>query len=265
MKVKQVFPLLKDTYNEYMAEDPFRHSAIVSFYTIFSLPGLLIIIIEVAGYFLGEQAVRGEISGRIDDMIGSDAAEQVETMITSTGGEDNSIWLQIIGIGILLYGATTVFFQLQKSLNDFWEVRANPKNNIKKLVMDRATSLGLIITIGFILLISLVLSTAISILGDWIESQFPSYLIYLAMALSIVINFMIITLVFAIIFKVLPDVEIKWRTVWVGAGVTSLLFLVGKYALSFYFSQANPGSAYGAAGSIILLLSWVSYSSLILF
>lgn len=265
MKPSLIFPILKDTYNEFMEEDPFRHSAIISFYTIFSLPGLLIIIIQVAGYFLGRQAVRGEISGRIDDMIGSSAAEQVETMISSTSSESSSIWLQIIGVGILLYGATTVFFQLQKSLNDFWEVRANPKNNFKKLIMDRATSLGLIIAIGFILLISLVLSTVISIIGDWIEAQLPHYLVILAMALSIAINFFIVTLVFAIIFKVLPDVEIKWRTVWVGAGVTALLFLLGKYALNIYFSKADPGSAYGAAGSIILLLSWVSYSSLILF
>ncbi|MFA0963992.1 YihY/virulence factor BrkB family protein [Roseivirga sp. BDSF3-8] len=265
MKPKKLLPIFKDTYNEFMAEDPFRHSAIISFYSIFSMPALLIIIIQVAGYFLGAKAVRGEISGQIDNMIGPDAAQQVETMISHAGTSGSGIWMQIVGIGILLYGATTVFFQLQKSLNDFWDVRANPKNDILKLVVDRATSLGIIIAIGFILLISLVVSTALSIISDWIEAQFPSYLIYLAMGLSIIINFGIITLVFAIIYKVLPDVEIKWRTVWIGAGVTSVLFLLGKFALSFYFSKANPGSAYGAAGSIILLLSWVSYSSLIMF
>jgi membrane protein len=268
--VKQVFKdlpsLLKATYKEWVDDEPFDLSAIVAYYSIFSIPALVIIVVHIAGAVYGQTAVEGKIAEEVGALIGQDTAAEIQQMIKDSPGKENSTISMIVGIGTLLFGATAVFNALQKSLNRLWEVKPDPqKAGIKKIIKDRATSFGIVLTIGFLLLISLVLTSALSILSDWIRERMPEFLLYLFYGLDFILSFGVITLVFAMLYRFLPDVDIQWKSVWVGAGVTALLFIGGKYALSLYFEHANPGSAYGAAGSIILMLMWMSYSCLILF
>lgn len=259
------FSLLKATSKEWLDDDPFRQSAVIAYYSIFSLPALLIILIWIAGAAFGQEAVQGQISSQIGDMLGEDTGKTVETMIKNAQEQESNLIMKIVGIGTLLFGSTTVFFQLQKSLNYIWEVEQKPDSDFKKLLIDRASSLGLIIIIGFLLLISLVASALITSLSDWIKSNFPGYILYLAEGINLILSLGIATLLFAIMYKVLPDVEIKWSMVWKGAFVTAILFVIGKFLLGLYFGMASPGSTYGAAGSIILILLWVNYTCLILF
>lgn len=257
--------LLKNTYKGWNNDDPWRQSAVVAYYAIFSLPALLIIVITIAGSIFGQDAVQGRLSTEFTAAIGADAAKEIETMISNAYQQKSSLFATIAGIATLIFGATGVFYQLQQSLNRVWEVEADQDSGVKKLIMDRVSSFGVILVIGFLLLVSLMLTTALSVLSDFIKNNLPDYLLYVFYIAEIIISLGIITLLFAMIYKILPDVNLQWRTVWVGAGVTALLFVIGKYALSFYFGMANPGSAYGAAGSLILILLWVSYSCLILF
>jgi membrane protein len=262
---RDIGKLLARTFKEWNEEDPFRHSAIIAFYAIFSLPALIIIVVNITGYFVGEQAVEGEISGVISEMIGKEAAQVIENMVASHYEQDAGTLAAIIGIGTLLFGATSMFVQLQKSLNDMWGVRENPKLGLKKLIIDRITSLGIILMIGFLLLISFMLTSLLSILSDWIMKFIPEVILYVTLVFNFVLAFAVVTVLFALIFKVLPDVRIRWKTVWIGAIITAILFEIGKFALSLYFGIAEPGTAFGVAGSFILILLWISYSCLILF
>ncbi len=262
---KDLFSLLKETYKEWNDDDPFRMSAAMSYYAIFSLPGLLMIVITVAGYFGSGKSAEQEIESQISEMMGPDASQSIQTMIENASTSTNLTWSTIIGVATLIFGATGVFYQLQKSLNEVWEVEIKKEEGIKKVLLDRVTSFGVILVIGFLLLISLVLTAALSALSSYITQNLSSYLIYIFYVAEFLLSYGIITLLFAMIYKILPDVEIKWRTVWVGALVTAALFVIGKFALGIYFGNSDPGSAYGAAGSLILILLWVSYSCLILF
>ena len=266
VSLKDIPSLVKESFKEWMDDEPFDLSAIVAYYSIFSLPALLIIIITIAGAAFGQEAVQGKIAEQIGSMMGKEAGTAIQTMIAEASKKQNSTIATIIGIATLLFGATGVFSALQKSLNKIWEVKPDPKKGgIKKLILDRSASFGLIIVIGFLLLISLVLTSLLAILSEWIQSKLPDFLLYIFYVLNFAVTFGIIMLVFAMIYKILPDAKIKWKSVWIGASVTAFLFVLGKFALGFYFSKADPGSAYGAAGSVILILLWVSYSCLILF
>lgn len=261
---KNIFSLFKETAKEWSEEDPFRQSAVIAYYAIFSLPALLIIIVQVAGLVFGKEAVQGKVEEQIDSMMGQEAASQVQTMISNAGQMESSTIAIIIGVATLLFGATGVFYQMQQSLNKVWEVEPKPDAGIGKMAMDRATSLGVILAIGFLLLISLVLTTAINVLNDWIQSQLPDFMVVLVFVVNELLSIGIITLLFALIYKVLPDAKVRWQSVWIGALVTAILFTIGKFALGIYFGKADPASAYGAAGSVILILLWVNYSALIL-
>lgn len=264
---KSIFSLLKETGKNYTTrQDPFQLSASVAFYAIFSLPALLIIIITIAGSVFGKKAIENRIANEISDMIGQDAGQQVQTMISIAQESGTGTVATIIGIATILFGATAVFIYLQKALNKIWDVRANPnKSTIIKLLFDRLTSFGLILVVGFLLLISLVITSALTALQEYILSFMPESLVYIFYAIHFLITFSIVTLLFALIFKILPDAQVQWRSVWVGSAVTTILFFIGKYGLGLYFGEADPGSTYGVAGSIILMLLWVNYSCLILF
>ncbi|WP_338791409.1 YihY/virulence factor BrkB family protein [Bernardetia sp. Wsw4-3y2] len=265
-KFKDLGKLLKETFKEWNALDPFRESAVIAYYTVFSLPGLLIMVIKSAGALFGEEAVRGEITGQISGMIGQEAAEAVQEMIKNALSNQDSTFALVVGIGSLLFGATGVFVQLQKSFNNIWEVEPDTSGSgIMKLVTDRATSFGLIMVIAFLLLISLIVSTLISTLSDWMMNYLPDFMIYAMSAIEIVISLIIIGILFAFMFKTLPDREIQWKTVGIGGIVTAVLFTLGKEGLSLYFGIAEPASTYGVAGSVVLILLWVSYACLILF
>ncbi|HLT09012.1 MAG TPA: YihY/virulence factor BrkB family protein [Cyclobacteriaceae bacterium] len=264
-KIKHIPKILVETAKKWMAADPFRESAVISYYAIFSIPGLLIIIIWAAGVFFGEELVRGEINNQITAIVGGEAAASVEEIVQESEVENTAWFMKIVGVVALLIGATTLFFQLQKSLNYLWDVEADPDNNLKKLLVDRASSLGLILIIAFLLLISLILSSIIANVSNFITRNFGEGMYVLIEAVNFILSVGIVTLLFAMMYKFLPDVDIKWKSVWVGALVTSLLFSIGKTLLGLYFGIADPGSSFGAAGTIILIMLWVNYTCLILF
>ncbi len=258
-------PLLANTTKRWLGAEPFRQSALISYYAIFSIPGLLIIIIWAAGVFFGEEAVRGEITQQIGGAMGPDAAQSLENLVSSAYITASGWVMKVVGIGALIFGATTLFFQLQKSLNYLWDVEPDPDNNLKKFLLDRASSLGLILVIAFLLLISLVLSSVLAILSDWITANFGDSAYFMMEGVDFVLSFVVISLLFGLMFKFLPDVEIQWKSVWIGALATALLFTIGKTLLGIYFGMADPTSGFGAAGTVILIMVWVNYTSLILF
>lgn len=263
MRLKRLFSYLKESYLEWQGDDAFRQSAVIAYYSIFSLPGLIIIIVNVAGIFYEQSKVRGEITNQISSIIGPESAQQVQTILENSTQQGSSTIAIIAGIATLIFGATGLFYQLQLSLNTVWDVEANPKAGIKKIVIDRATSLGMILAIGFLMIVSLLLTALIGVLRDWISEMLPPFLLYVFYFANEIVALGIITVLFALIYKILPDVQLIWKTVWIGAFVTALLFTLGKFALGLYFGQTDPASAFGAAGSLILILLWVNYSGLI--
>lgn len=263
-KIVDIAFIFRDTFNQWLDREPFRSTAVIAFYTIFSLPGLLVIIINLAGYFYGDEAVTRRISSEIEGIIGSNTAKDIEAIIANASVNQDFTFSSLLGIGTLIFGATGVFYQLQQTLNQIWEVKPEPKRKIIKMAMDRLFSFGLILAVGFLLLVSLILSTLLSILSSWVAVYLSDIFNIVFRFLDITLSLGVITLLFAAIFKFLPDANIPWRYVWVGALVTALLFVLAKFALGFYFSHSDPASAYGAAGTIILIMLWVSYAGLIL-
>ena len=255
---------LKKTVKTFGDIEPFNMSIVVSYYTIFSLPGLLVIIINIAGYFFGEKAVTGEITRQIGDVIGGDTAEDIEKIIARASVTQGSTLSTILGIATLLFGATGVFYNLQLIFNKIWEVKPKPKGKILKLLKDRVFSFGLILAVGFLLLVSLVLSAALAAVSAWVTSHISESLKVLFKVLDILVSLGVITVLFAALFRFLPDAKVRWRSVWVGAVVTALLFVVAKFLLGLYFGTSNPGSTYGAAGTIVLIMLWVSYAGMLL-
>lgn len=265
-KVKSLFAIFKTAAKEWWSKDPFKESAVIAYYSIFSLPGLLVLILTVAGYFYGQDAINNKLSDQIASTMGPDTAVQVSDMIEKARATGSSVWTTIIGIGTIIVGATGVFAQFQKSLNIIWEVKADEsKSGILSLIKVRLFSFGLIISVAFILVVSLVVSTLLAAFGGWLQTNFSEALLVIVQILNVIISLAILALIFSLMFKFFPDAKIKWRHVWVGSFVTAILFELGKFGLSLYFGKASPESGYGAAGSIILILLWVSYSSMIVF
>lgn len=250
-----------------MEKDPFRESAVIAYYAIFSLPGLFVVIISVAGFFFGRDAVNEHVLNQISSALDENTAKQVQNIIQEqqTETQKTSIWSTIVGIATLLMGATGVFAQFQKSLNNIWEVTATAKSGIWAVVKVRLFSFGLIVSIAFLLMVSLLISTMLTAFGDWLASKFSESLLVVLKVVNFIISLGILSVLFAMMLKIFPDAKIKWKDVWIGSVVTALLFILGRFGLSLYFGKADPASAFGAAGSIILILLWVSYSSMIVF
>ena len=264
-KLKDLGALFKNTFNTWFDKDPFRESAVIAYYAIFSIPGLLVLIIAIAGYFFGQDVVNKNLFNQISETIGSETALQIQDVLTKSTAEKSTTWGSIIGILVLLVGATGVFVELQKSLNGIWNVTVTKQNGIWLIVKARLFSFGLILAIAFLLTISLVISTALVAISNFIHFESSQFMMTLYGLLNFIISLIVISALFAMIFKILPDAEIKWKHVWLGSLVTGILFTIGKMGLAYYFGKADPASVYGAAGSIILILLWVSYSSMILF
>ena len=264
VRFKFFYDIFKTAALKWWERDPFKESAVIAYYSIFSLPGLLVVIITVAGYFFGQQAVNGQITGQITDVMGPDTALQVQDIIAKATASKNSLWATIIGVGTILVGATGVFVQFQKSLNTIWEVKVDTTKSVSYL-KARLFSFGLIIAIAFILMASLVVSALLSALSTWITQYFSELVLVVLQLINFFISMAILAVLFGVMFKFFPDAEIQWRHVWVGAFLTAFLFDIGKLVLGLYFGKADPGSGYGAAGSIILILLWTSYSSMLVF
>jgi membrane protein len=256
--------LLKETFRKWNEREPFNNSIIIAYYTIFSLPGLLVIIINVAGYFYDKGEVTTQITGQIQGTIGGDTASDVQSIIDKASQNEGTVISSILGVATLLFGATGVFYQLQQILNKMWEVKPKPKQKFLKLIRDRVFSFGLILAVGFLLLVSLVVSAGLSAASEWVSGYVSESFNIIFKVLDFVVSLGVVTLLFASIYKFLPDAKISWRDVWVGALLTSVLFVIAKLALGLYFGKSDPGSTYGAAGSIILIMLWVSYAGLIL-
>lgn len=263
---RNIYLILKKTIMVWWDKDPFRESAVIAYYSIFALPGLLVVIITSAGYFFGNDAVNNHITDQFSTTMGTDTAEQIQNIILQASEAKNSVIATIIGITIMIVGATTVFAQFQKSLNTIWEVKIEEsKYGILSFVKIRLFSFGLIITIAFLLIVSLVISALLSAFGNWLSENFSETFIMMLNVANMVLSFIILTVLFALMFKFLPDTKIRWKYVWIGSIVTAFLFYLGKSGLGLYFGKLNPGDGYGAAGSIILIMLWVSYSSMIVF
>jgi membrane protein len=263
--VSNFWEILKTTYKDWSARDLGTEAASLAYSAIFSIPGLLIIVIWVTGIFFGEEAVQGEITKFIGNIMGKDVGKSLEEMVIGGMIDKKNVIMKIVGVITLIFGATSLFFQFQKSLNKLWDVAADPKKAWEKYLLDRANSLGMIIVIAFLLLTTLLLSSFIGLANDWVIRHFGLETLVLMNIINIVVGFLISVLLFAAMFKILPDVELQWRSVWVGAAVTAILFTLGKYILTFYFGTFNPSSSFGTAGTVILLLLWINYTCQLIF
>ncbi len=264
-KFKDILEIFKNATIEWWAKDPFRQSAIIAYYAIFGIPGLLVLIIAVAGYFFGNDTVNQNLMTQISDTIGQETALQIQDILTKSTAEKSTVWGSIVGASILLLGATGVFVELQKTLNLIWNVKVKPQNGVWLIIKARLFSFGLILAIAFLLTISLVISTALVAVSNYISFESSQFMMTIYGILNFIISLLVISALFAMIFKILPDAKIEWKHVWWGSIITGILFTIGKMGLAYYFGKAEPASVYGAAGSIILILLWVSYSSMILF
>ncbi|HVU14800.1 MAG TPA: YihY/virulence factor BrkB family protein [Phototrophicaceae bacterium] len=261
-RAKSWFNILKDTFQEWNEDKCPRLAAALAYYTAFSLTPLLIVVISVSGLLFGHDAVEGRVQYQIENVVGVQAASAIQDMLTNFSHPQSSTLATVIGIVTLLLGAAGLFGSLQDALDTIWEVK--PKSSgILTQVRQRFISFTMVLGICFVLLVSLVFSAAVSALGNVVAVHVPEQETILQIV-NIVVSFGVITLLFAAIYKVLPDVEISWKDVWVGAGVTALLFTIGKYALGLYLGQSSVASGYGAAGSFVLLLLWIFYSAQIL-
>ena len=248
-----------------MEDDAPSLGAALAYYTVFSLAPLMTIAIAIAGFFLGKEAAQGQIFDELRGLLGAEGGKAVEEMVQSANAQPTAgVVATIISVIMLLFGASGVFGQLQASLNAIWGVKAKPGRGVLGIIKDRLLSFGFTLVVGFLLLVSLLLTAGMALMADWIGGLMPGSEA-LAYVLNIVLSLSMITLLFATIFKFLPDAKIAWHDVWIGAFLTALLFTIGKFALGIYLGKSGVASSYGAAGSLIVLLLWVYYSSQILF
>lgn len=257
--------LLKDTFLEFNDDNAIKLSAALSYYTIFALPPLLIIIITICGFFFGEEAVTGQLYGQINRLVGNNAAVQIQEAIKNVQLSDSNIFVTIFGVIMLLIGASGVFAEIQSSINFIWGLRAKPNKGIKKFIQNRIMSFSMIVSVGFLMLVSLLLNATLDILNARLKLYFPESTVYLFYVINLIIVLVSITLLFAIIFRTLPDGIIKWKDAFIGASCTAVLFMIGKFAIGFYLGSSTIASVYGAAGSVIIILVWVYYSAIILY
>jgi membrane protein len=257
--------LLKQTASEWMEDDAPSLGAALAYYTVFSLAPLMTIAIAIAGFFFGKDAAQGQIFDELRVLLGEEGGKAVEEMVQSASAQPTTgIIATVISVAVLLFGASGVFGQLQASLNKIWGVKPKPGRGVLGMIKDRLLSFGFTLVVGFLLLVSLLLTAGIALVAEWLGGLMPGSET-LAQILNIVLSLAMITLLFATIFKFLPDAKIAWRDVWIGAFLTALLFTIGKFALGIYLGKSGVASTYGAAGSLIVLLLWVYYSSQILF
>ena len=265
LTLKGIWEVLKNSFTGFSNHNVMKFSAALAYYTVFSMAPLLIVIISLCGIFLGQEAVEGQIYGALAGFMGEDTAMQLQEIIKKASISGKDTIAAIIGIITLLVGATTVFAEIQDSINDIWGLKPKPKRGWLKILKNRFLSFSVIISLGFILLVSLAVTSLIDGFSDILQARFPEVTVVIFYILNQAITLAVISLIFGVIFKVLPDAEIKWRDVISGSVVTALLFMLGKFAISFYISKSEVGSTYGAAGSLVVLLLWTYYSSIILY
>ncbi|NES94589.1 MAG: YihY/virulence factor BrkB family protein [Desertifilum sp. SIO1I2] len=266
MSVKQFWRLLKATFREWNEDKASRLAAALAYYTVFSIAPVLVIAIAIAGAIFGEDAARGQIVGQIQGLVGREGAEVIETAIANAGQPDSNEGLiaSLINIGLLIFGATGVFAELQGALNTIWEVAPKPDRGVWNFIRQRFLSFSMVLVIGFLLMVSLVVNAALATISGFMSGLLPG-VDWVWQLAEFAISLGVITVLFALIFKFLPDVEIRWNDVWIGAALTAVLFTIGRSLLGLYLGQSAFGSTYGAAGSLVVIVAWVFYSAQILF
>jgi membrane protein len=262
---KGMIEVIKNSFNGFIDDKAVKLSAALAYYTVFSMAPLLIIIISLCGLLLGREAVEGKIYAQLAGFVGSDTAAQLQQIIKNASLAGKSHTAVVIGSITLLVGATTVFAEIQESINMIWGLKPKPKRGWLKLIQNRFLSFSVIASLGFLLLVSLGVTTVIDGFSEKLKNYFPEVTVVIFYIINIIISLAVITLIFGVIFKVLPDAKIKWKDVLSGAIATAFLFMLGKFGISYYISKSNVGSTYGAAGSLVVLLLWIYYSSIILY
>lgn len=259
------FPrLLRQTVSDWLEHGAFRLAAALAYYTLFSLAPLLVVMVAIVGVAFGEEAARGRIFSDLRGLLGDSSAATLQGAVSAAAIEPGGGLATVLGILTLLIGATAMFAELQDALNTIWRVRSDPTSTVRDMIRRRLLSMAMVVVIGFLLLVSLLVSAAINALGGYVGGVLPLSSVLIELA-NFALSFAVTTLLFAALFKVLPDVEIAWRDVWIGGVATAAMFTLGKSLIGMYLGRAAVGSAYGAAGSLAVLLVWIYYSSLILY
>ena len=265
VKIKDYWKVLKQSFSEFGEQQITKKAAALAYYTIFSLAPMLIIILSIVEFIWGDKAVEGSLYGQISGMVGASAATQIQEMIKNAAISGKSTVATIISVITLILSATGVFTEIQDSINSIWHLKAKPKVGFMKMLMNRLISFSMVVGLGFILLVSLVVTAMIEAFGKALERMMPHVTVYILYAINLAVTLGVVTVLFAIIFKVLPDAKIRWKDVWAGAFVTAIFFIIGKFLITVYLGTSNVTSSYGAAGSLIVILLWVYYSSIILY
>ncbi len=260
-----IWKIIKNSFSGFANDKVLKLSASLAYYMIFSMGPLLLILITMCSFFFGREAVEGKVYAQLQDFLGSDTALQLQQIIKNASLSGKTITASVVGAVALLIGATTVFAEMQDSINIIWGLKPKPRKGWLKMLKNRCISFSVIISLGFILLVSLGISALLAAFSDYLAGRFPQVTITLIYAINLVISLAITCLIFAIIFKVLPDAKIAWKDVTAGSVTTTLLFLLGKTAISFYISKNNVGTVYGPAGSLVVLILWIYYSAVILY
>ncbi len=264
---KTMWSIIKQSFSDFIDNNVLKLSAALAFYTIFSLPAMLIIIISVSDIFYGRQAIEGTLYHQISGFVGKDAAIQIQETIQNAAVFHNSYFATVVGIITLLVGATSVFSEIQDSINHIWKLKAKPRKGkgILKMIINRLLSFSIVISLGFLLLVSLVINGLMDILIHKLTRMFPELTVVMIYTFNLILTFGITSLLFGMIFKVLPDAKVEWRHVKVGAFTTAALFMGGKFLIGYYLGHSELSSTYGTAGSAIVMLLWVYYSAMILY
>ena len=267
MPLRTLWKTLKQTFSDFFADRILKLSAALAYYTIFSLPGLLIIVIWFINIFYSQQAAEGTIYNQIVKLVGPNAATQIQEIIRNAALSGEGSLARIVAVITLVIGATSVFGEIQDSINLIWKLKSKPKKGKGwvKLIINRLLSFSMILSLGFLLMVSLVINWVVNILIDQLTRMFPNTEVVIGYIFNLLLTFLITSLLFGLMFKVLPDARIKWKHVRAGAFTTSLLFMAGNFLIGYYLGQNKISSAYGAAGSLIVVLLWVYYSSAILY
>ena len=264
MILKNLWELLTETWNAWSTHKAPRSGAALAYYTTFSLAPLLVIVIAVAALVFGQEAAQGKLVTEIQGVVGAESARAIQAMIEKARAPVTGLFATVLSLMTLLLGATGVVSELKDTLNTIWHVQPSPDDGLWSTLKARLMSLAFVIGIGFLLLVSLVVSAVLSTLDGFFNHLFPSpWLIQVWQMVNVVVSLDVITVLFAMLYRFLPDIEVPWRDVWIGAGITALLFVISKFLIGLYLGKSSIGSAYGSAGSLVVLLAWVYYASLV--
>ncbi len=260
-----IWKVIRDTFSGFIDDKVLKLSASLAYYTVFSLGPLLIVILFISGQLFGREAIEGSIYGQIAGFIGSESAMQLQEIVKNASISGKSHFAAAAGIVMLVIGATTVFAEIQDSINTIWGLRSKPGKSWLQFLQTRLVSFGVIVSLGFLLLVSLGVTAIIELIIKKLQARFPDITVYVVYGINLLLTFIVTTALFTVVFKVLPDAKIRLRDVITGAVVTTLLFMAGKFGISFYITTSDIGTTYGAAGSLVILLVWIYYSAVILY